>query len=123
MARNIRRLLAKGSPRLMALLESIDTKIEADPFTTEVIRGTVKAITDEMKVTLHRTAYSAIIYEMEDFTVGLYDADGNTISFGLGLPMWLSGLASAIKMKIQHWGKDNIHPGDILLTSANEVHG
>lgn len=107
----------------MALLESTGTTTEADPFTTEVVRGTVKAITDEMKVTLHRTAYSAIIYEMEDFTVGLYDADGNTISFGLGLPMWLSGLASAIKMKIEHWGKENIHPGDILLTSANEVHG
>jgi N-methylhydantoinase B len=94
-----------------------------DPFTVEVIREAVVAITDEMKTTLMRTAYSQVIYEGEDFTVGLYDAHGNTISFGLGLPMWMSGLASAIKMKIAHWGVDNIFAGDVLLTNAAEVHG
>jgi hypothetical protein len=41
-----------------------------DPFTVEVIREAVVAITDEMKTTLIRTAYSEVIYEGEDFTVG-----------------------------------------------------
>jgi N-methylhydantoinase B len=95
---------------------------DVDPFVVEIIRNAVVAVTDEMKTTLMRTAYSHIIYEIEDFTVGLYDAQGNTISFGLGLPMWMSGLSSAIKMKISHWG-DNIHEGDVLLTNAAEVHG
>jgi N-methylhydantoinase B len=57
-----------------------------DAFTAEVIRNTVVAITDEMKTNLMRTAYNMIIYEAEDFTVGLFDPDGNTISIGLGLP-------------------------------------
>jgi len=60
----------------------------ADPFTTEVISSCLVAITGEMKVNLMRTAYNMIIYEAEDFTVGLYDAEGNTISIGLGLPMF-----------------------------------
>ena len=63
-----------------------------DAFTAEVIRSTVVAITDEMKTNLMRTAYNMIIYEAEDFTVGLFDADGNTISIGLGLPMFIRGL-------------------------------
>ena len=62
-----------------------------DAFTVEVIRSTVVAITDEMKTNLMRTAYNMIIYEAEDFTVGLFDADGNTISIGLGLPMFIRG--------------------------------
>ena len=44
-----------------------------DAFTAEVIRSTVVAITDEMKTNLMRTAYNMIIYEAEDFTVGLFD--------------------------------------------------
>ena len=94
-----------------------------DAFTTEVIRSAVVAITGEMKTNLMRTAYHTIIYEAEDFTVGLFDADGNTISIGLGLPMFVRGLSDAIKAKIAHWGKDNIHPGDILLTNDSYIMG
>jgi N-methylhydantoinase B len=94
-----------------------------DAFTAEVIRSTVVAITDEMKTNLMRTAYNMIIYEAEDFTVGLFDADGNAISIGLGLPMFIRGLSDAIKAKLAHWGKDNIHPGDILLTNDPQVMG
>jgi len=81
------------------------------------------AITDEMKSNLMRTAYNMIIYEAEDFTVGLFDAEGNTISIGLGLPMFIRGLSDAIKAKISYWGKENISPGDILLTNDPQVMG
>jgi N-methylhydantoinase B len=94
-----------------------------DAFTAEVIRSAVVAITDEMKSNLMRTAYNMIIYEAEDFTVGLFDADGNTISIGLGLPMFIRGLSDAIKAKIAYWGKKEIFPGDILLTNDPQVMG
>jgi N-methylhydantoinase B len=94
-----------------------------DAFTAEVIRSSVVAITDEMKTNLMRTAYNMIIYEAEDFTVGLFDADGNTISIGLGLPMFIRGLSDAIKAKIAHWGKQNIFLGDVLLTNDPQVMG
>ncbi|HLN83466.1 MAG TPA: hydantoinase B/oxoprolinase family protein, partial [Candidatus Binatia bacterium] len=77
-----------------------------DAFTAEVIRSALVAITGEMKTNLMRTAYHTIIYEAEDFTVGLFDADGNTISIGLGLPMFIRGLSDAIKAKIAHWGRE-----------------
>jgi N-methylhydantoinase B len=94
-----------------------------DAFTAEVIRSSVVAITDEMKTNLMRTAYNMIIYEAEDFTVGLFDADGNTISIGLGLPMFIRGLSDAVKAKIAHWSKEKIFPGDILLTNDPQVMG
>src|SRR5438270_11856761 len=99
------------------------TEPRVDAFTSEVIRSAVVAITAEMKTNLQRTAYNQIIYEAEDFTVGLFDADGNTISIGLGLPMFIRGLSDAIKAKIEFWGKENIEPGDILLTNDSYVMG
>jgi N-methylhydantoinase B len=101
----------------------VSTRARVDAFTTEVIRNALVAITSEMKTNLMRTAYNQIIYEAEDFTVGLYDAQGNTISIGLGLPTFIRGLSDAIKAKIAFWGLDTIDPGDILLTNASEVHG
>ena len=95
-------------------MSAAQTATAVDAFTAEVIRNAVVAITREMKTNLMRTAYSSIIYEAEDFTVGLFDADGHTISIGLGLPMFIRGLSDAIKAKIAHWGKENIVPGDIL---------
>jgi N-methylhydantoinase B len=102
---------------------TVTPSTRVDAFTAEVIRAAVVAITDEMKTNLMRTAYNQIIYEAEDFTVGLFDADGNTISIGLGLPMFIRGLSDAIKAKLDYWGKDNIEPGDILLTNDGYVMG
>jgi N-methylhydantoinase B len=94
-----------------------------DPFTTEVVRGALVSITDEMKTNLKMTAYNAIIYEAEDFTVGLFDSNGDTISIGLGLPMFIRGLSDAVKAKLRHWGPDGIDPGDVLLTNMPDVMG
>src|SRR5713226_4810123 len=94
-----------------------------DPVTVEILRSALVTITDEMKTNLMRTAYNMIIYEALDFTVGLFDADGNTVSIGLGLPMFIRGLSDAIKAKLAHYGKANIHPGDILLTNDSYIMG
>src|SRR5918911_1721798 len=97
--------------------------VPVDPITVEVVRGALVAITDEMKTNLMRTAYNMIIYESLDYTVGLFDADGNTVSIGLGLPMFIRGLSDAIKAKLAHYGPDNIQPGDILLTNDSYIMG
>src|SRR4030095_1696820 len=81
-----------------------------DPVTVEILRSALVAITDEMKTNLMRTAYNMIIYESLDFTVGLFDADGDTISIGLGLPMFIPGPAHAIKAKLAHYGPGGIEP-------------
>jgi N-methylhydantoinase B len=96
---------------------------KVDAFTIEVIRSSLVAFTDEMKHNLMRTAMSSMIYESEDFTVGLFDAEGNTLSIGLGLPMFIRGLSDAIKAKMEHWGRENIEPGDVLLTNDPQIMG
>ena len=88
-----------------------------DPVVTEIVRSGVLAVTNEMKTNLMRTAYNTIIYEALDFTVGLFTAKGETVSIGLGLPMFIRGMAETIKTKLDHFGTDGIEPGDILVTN------
>ena len=96
---------------------------DIDPVTTEIVRNSLIAATEEMKTNLMRTAYNMIIYEALDFTVGLFDADGNTISIGLGLPMFIRGMSDTVKAKLDHFGAENIEPGDILLTNDAYITG
>lgn len=95
----------------------------SEAITDEIIRGSLVAITDEMKTNLMRTAYNPIIYEALDYTVGLFDANGDTVSIGLGLPMFIKGLSETVKAKIRHWGLDSMKPGDVLLTNDAYVTG
>ena len=60
-----------------------------DPVTVEIVRNGVLSVTEEMKINLMRTAYNMIIYEALDFTVGLFTPEGETVSIGLGLPMFI----------------------------------
>ena len=90
---------------------------------TEIVRNGVLAVTEEMKTNLMRTAYNMIVYEGLDFTVGLYTADGQTVSIGMGLPLFIRGMAETVRAKLAHFGLDGLEPGDILVTNDSYVTG
>jgi N-methylhydantoinase B len=98
-------------------------KRPADPVVTEIVRNGVIAVTEEMKTNLMRTAYNIIIYEALDFTTGLFTPQGETISIGIGLPMFIRGMAETVKAKIRHFGRDSIKPGDIYVTNDSYLTG
>jgi len=94
-----------------------------DPVIAEIVRNGVIAVTGEMKTNLMRTAYNMIIYEALDFTVGLFTPRGETVSIGIGLPMFIRGMAETVKAKIAHFGIDNMRPGDIYVTNDSYITG
>src|SRR5262245_12496682 len=94
-----------------------------DPVIAEIVRNGVMAVTEEMKTNLMRTAYNMIIYEALDFTVGLFTPEGETVSIGIGLPMFIRGMAETVKAKIRHFGRDGIEPGDIYVTNDAYITG
>lgn len=96
---------------------------QADAVLTEIVRNGVLAVTEEMKTNLMRTAYNMIIYEALDFTVGLFTADGETVSIGIGLPSFIRGMANTIRAKLDRFGKAGLQPGDILVTNDAYITG
>ena len=85
---------------------------KVDPVVTEIVRNGVIAVTEEMKTNLMRTAYNIIIYEALDFTTGLFTPRGETISIGIGLPMFIRGMAETVKAKIKHFGACLLYTSD-----------
>jgi N-methylhydantoinase B len=97
--------------------------LRADPVVTEIVRHSLIAATEEMKTILMRTAYNMVIYEALDFTVGLFNARGDTLSIGIGLPMFIRGMSYTVKEKIKHFGIENMKPGDVYLTNDAYITG
>jgi N-methylhydantoinase B len=88
----------------------------ADPITVEVVRETLSSIVREMRVNLVRTAYSSIIYEGEDFSCVLMNANAEIVAMSAGQdhPLHIVPIGWSMKAVREKFG-DDIHPGDIFL--------
>ena len=121
MARNIsNKKISKKKSRTHG---SVAKTRRVDPILTEIVRNGVIAVTEEMKINLMRTAYNMIIYEALDFTTGLFTAEGDTVSIGIGLPSFIRGMSNTVKSMIAHFGRNGIKPGDIYVTNDAYITG
>ena len=91
---------------------------DLDPITIQVIRNAIKAAADEMMVSLIKTAHNPLIYEVQDFGVGLSSHQGHLLADGSGLPGFLGCLPRTVRSGLQIIGASDFANGDILL--ANE---
>jgi N-methylhydantoinase B len=95
-----------------------------DPITVEIIRCALKAAANEMSVVLKRTAYNMMIYEVQDYCVGIVDHQGRTMSQNEGaLPIFLADLGVAVQDGVQLYGLETIRPGDVFLVNHPEICG
>lgn len=86
-----------------------------DPITTEVVRSLLNAAADEMNVTLIRSAYTPVIYEMKDCAVAILDADHRVFGQSSGLPIFLGNLEEVVDVTENFYGTDCWKPGDIWI--------
>jgi N-methylhydantoinase B len=86
-----------------------------DSITTEVIHHRLLSAAKEMARNLMRTSYNTIVYEIRDFGLGIYDAEGDLLAEAPGLAIFTRSNDYALKNAMDFVGKENIHPGDVLL--------
>jgi N-methylhydantoinase B len=94
-----------------------------DPVILEIIRHGLISAANEMKINLTRTAYNTVIYEVLDFSVGLFDREGNMVAQTSGLPIFLGNLGEAIRVLLRDVGESTLKPGDIYLTNDSYAVG
>jgi N-methylhydantoinase B len=95
-----------------------------DPITLEVVRCALVAYCDEMASALRRTAYNPMIFEVQDYCVGLVDTVGDLIAQNLGgLPIFLADLGVSVADGIARYGLDGFEPGDAIVMNYPYVAG
>lgn len=94
-----------------------------DPITTEVIRNGLVAAAREMNRTLVRTAYNPLLYEVQDFGLGIVSADGRLWAEAPGIAGFISALSDTIRSGIDKHGPGGFHEGDVLIVNDPYVTG
>src|SRR5512139_1256215 len=89
-----------------------ETKI--DPITLELMKNALYSITDEMMVTIIRTARSSNIKNVMDFSTAIFDEEGEMLCSGAGLRIHLGSMPDAMQAFLDKY-HNNIYPGDILI--------
>jgi N-methylhydantoinase B len=93
------------------------TMTKLDSITVQVIHNYLLSAASEMERNLMRTSYSTIIYEIRDFGLGIYDADCRMLAEAPGLAVFTRGNDYGLEQTVKFVGKENLRPGDLLLTS------
>ena len=95
-----------------------------DPITTEVIRHSLVSAAELMRLTLIRTAFSPIIYEVIDFCTAVYDRDVRLLAQGKSLPLWMGTLDICINASVDAvGGEESLLPGDVIVNTDAFVTG
>ena len=89
----------------------------SDPVTTEVIRGWMESVTDEMQETIIKTAHSPLICEARDATCALFDHEGRTAAQASAMPIHLGVLAELGKRFAAKYPAGVAQRGDLYITN------
>ena len=99
-------------------LRTAIARIEADPVTLEIMWSRLVTITEEMWLTICRTAFSLIISESQDFATELLDPLGETLAHSpKAMPVFNLTLPRAVKALLAKFPAETLRPGDVLITN------
>lgn len=102
---------------------------DADPVTREVVASSLVSAAEEMSRALRRSAYSAIIYDMLDYSCAIFAPRGELVSQAENLPAQLGVMSSVMARLVAKFGDGALEPGDVFIanhpyhgaTHANDV--
>ncbi|MEA2905307.1 MAG: N-methylhydantoinase [Alphaproteobacteria bacterium] len=99
--------------------------LAVDPVTLEVIRHGLVSVANQIDANIKRTAFSAYIYEYNDFAVGLTGADGMLIAQCTGgmPPFVADSVGMAVRDGLAIYGRERLHRGDVVLCNHPAVQG
>ena len=110
----LRRPLLRGPHvqlRLGGREPRMSTARTLDPITFEVIRNALVAATDEMVLTLRRSAYSTNIKTRADFSCAFFDAELRAVAQGFTQPVHLGSMVEQVPQAVRSYGVSNLGAG------------
>ena len=97
-----------------------DAERRVDPILFEVIRNALVEVTEEMSVSLQRTAFSTNVKTRLDYSCAFVDAAGRMVAQAFCQPTHLVTIGRLVPRAVAEHGPENLAPGDMLV--VNDPH-
>ncbi|MFO1061387.1 MAG: hydantoinase B/oxoprolinase family protein [Dongiaceae bacterium] len=85
-----------------------------DPITFAVVKSALDSIVDDMAYTVMRTARSAIVRDVLDYSTTLTDPQGRIVTQAKTVALHLGAVPDAMAVVLGMYG-DDLHPGDVII--------
>ena len=95
------------------MVNKSEDKAFSDPATFVVIKNSLYAAAEEMKVVLAKTAYSPILKVAGDYSCGIFDISGQMVAQGPDLPIHLGSMPDAVKAVVSAF--ETFEEGDVFI--------
>jgi N-methylhydantoinase B len=92
----------------------------ADPILFEVVRNALIEVTEEMSVSLQRTAFSTNVKTRLDYSCALVDEQGRMVAQAFCQPAHLVTIGRIVPRAVGEYGAQNLRDGDMLC--VNDPH-
>ncbi len=89
---------------------------QPDPVMLEIFNNWLRAIAEQMGVTLQNTSHSVNIKERLDFSCAIFDPQGNLVANAPHIPVHLGSMSESIHSLIRAQG-DSLQPGDVYVSN------
>jgi N-methylhydantoinase B len=94
-----------------------------DPITFAVVRNKFISIANAMQETALRTGVTTFMYEILDCSFSILDANADVIAQSHGMLIFLGSLSPAVKNCLAVLGKENMEPGDVIISNVPDITG
>ncbi len=97
---------------------------DIDPITLEILRNSLRSITDESYIALTKAAYSTNIKERRDHSIALTDAQGRlVVQSENSLPIHLASMLGMMEQLLEKYAEADFAEGDIFVANDPYVAG
>jgi N-methylhydantoinase B len=97
---------------------------DVDPVTFAVVRNKFIFIANGMQETGFRTGVTTFMYEIMDCSFAILDDDAQVIAqSSKGILLFLGSLGPSVKKCLDVIGRENINPGDVVVSTVPEITG
>ena len=92
--------------------------LESDPVALEIMWSRLVTVTEEMWLTVIRTAFSLTVSESQDFACGILDVHGESMVHSpRAMPVFNLTLPRAVRALLEKFPVETLRPGDVLITN------
>lgn len=101
------------------------TSTAVDPIAKQIIRHQLIAVPNQIERNIERTAFSPLVQEYKDYSVGFVDAGGRLVAQSRGsLPIFVANaLGTAVREGLGLIGQDGMKSGDIIISNTAATMG
>jgi N-methylhydantoinase B/oxoprolinase/acetone carboxylase alpha subunit len=88
-----------------------------DSYRLDILSSALTALTEEIEITLLRSAYSQVVKEAQDASCAIFTADGRIVAQPVVIPGHLGSMKYMLAACLEAFPAGGLSPGDVLISN------